>query len=148
MSTALQDPTEASPTGETLLSVVYTSRASVPFHEIDLALLLAASRARNEASGITGMLLHDDGQFTQALEGPEDAVRHTLARIAADPRHDDVRTVDEQRIERRRFGSWAMGYTSASGESEDGHRWFGSPEAVAPEAGTSAAELLAGFRAH
>ena len=49
------------------LSVVYSSIATVPFDEVDLALLLATSRMNNEAKGITGVLLHREGHFMQAL---------------------------------------------------------------------------------
>ena len=128
----------------TLLSIVYSSAATVPFEDVDLAALLAVSRMNNERRGLTGLLLFRDGQFMQVLEGPEAAVRRALATIAADPRHTGVWTLDEETIEHRRFGAWSMGYRPlADGELT---AWFGSAETGAPEAGSRAAVLLEWFR--
>ncbi|MGT2425574.1 BLUF domain-containing protein [Amnibacterium kyonggiense] len=140
MSEAVGMAVRARTTG--LLSVVYTSEAVQDFTELDLAVLLGVSRSNNEPQGVTGLLLADGRRFLQALEGPEPAVRATLARIALDPRHVDVRVIEESVIDERRFGSWAMGYQA----SVDRADWYGSPEAVAPDAGSRAAALLASFR--
>jgi len=140
-------PGETGYPGE-LLSIVYSSVATGPFTEVDLALLLAISRMHNESRGLTGLLLHRDGQFMQALEGPPDAVRRALRTIAADPRHSGVWTLAEERITERRFGSWAMGYQQMSEtDLAEAPAWFGSPEALEDRSGTRAGELLAWFRA-
>lgn len=136
-----------------LVSVVYSSVATVPFSEMDLAGLLMVSRMHNEARGLTGMLLHRDGQFMQVLEGPQDTVRAALAVIAADPRHTGVWLHDEESIEERRFGSWAMGYRElAADDAAAPPVWYGSPEASDRGEGrvsaTRAGELLAWFRDH
>ncbi|MCU1472267.1 BLUF domain-containing protein [Amnibacterium sp.] len=93
-----------------LLSVVYASAATAPFAEDDLAALLARSRRSNRAAGVTGLLVHVAGRFMQVLEGPATSVRPLLTRIAADPRHSGVWVLAEERIDRRRFADWAMGY--------------------------------------
>jgi len=129
------------------LSVVYSSIATVPFAEVDLALLLATSRMNNEAKDITGVLLHRDGHFMQALEGPVRAVRAALRTIAADTRHRDVWTLDEEYLTARRFGSWSMAYRPLSERDlAEAPTWFGSPEALDGRDGFRAAELLAWFR--
>ncbi len=96
------------------VSIVYSSSATVPFSDEDLAELLRRSRTANEARGVTGLLLHHAGQFMQVLEGPEAVVRAVLTRIAADPRHTGVWVLAEERIETRRFPDWAMGYRPAT----------------------------------
>ena len=141
-------PASPPTTDGALLSLVYTSVATVSFSEVDLALLLAVSRANNTPRDITGLLLYSEGSFIQALEGPERAVRRTLATIAADTRHRDVRTVDEITDGDRRFGSWAMGYQAVPDHEHAEAAWFGSPEAVTPHDGSQAAKLLALFRQH
>ncbi|GAA2750377.1 BLUF domain-containing protein [Amnibacterium kyonggiense] len=129
------------------LSVVYSSIAAVPFTEVDLALLLATSRMNNEAKSITGVLLHRDGHFMQALEGPVGAVRSVLRTIAADERHRDVRILDEEYLVGRRFGSWSMGYRPLTEtDLAEAPAWFGSPEAARGVGDFRAAELLAWFR--
>lgn len=130
-----------------VLSIVYSSSAAVPFSEVDLALLLAVSRSNNEPSSVTGLLLYRDGQFMQALEGPEVAVRRTLDRVSADPRHTDLQVLEEVRSEHRRFGSWAMGYQSGRSLDPQVSAWFGSPEALRPPEGSMSSELLTRFSA-
>ena len=133
--------------GARLISIVYSSVATTPFSEADLALLLAVSRMNNEARGLTGLLLYRNGQFMQALEGPERTVRATLGVIAADPRHTGVWTLDEAPIEDRRFGSWAMGYRPLSdADIATAPAWFGSSQAVRHEDDSRASELLSWFR--
>jgi hypothetical protein len=93
-----------------LRSIVYVSAAVAPLSEVELAELLAASRSNNAAAGLTGMLLYRDGQFMQALEGDDDAVQSVYSVVAADTRHDRVRTVLDEQIDDRRFPDWTMGF--------------------------------------
>lgn len=97
-------------TSEQLLSVAYVSDAAQPHSELKLSELLTASRARNEAIGVTGMLVYRDGRFLQVLEGPEDVTRDLLGRIVKDPRHENVHFLVVQKIRRRSFAEWTMGY--------------------------------------
>lgn len=139
-------PAQASRPTE-LLSIVYSSIATVPFSEVDLALLLSVSRANNDAAGITGLLLHRDGQFMQALEGPVTAVRRALRTIGDDRRHQEIWTLDEEYITERRFSSWAMGYRPlTASDLAEAPVWFGSPEALDEQTRSRASELLAWFR--
>lgn len=94
----------------TLFSITYTSSASTPFSDGDLATLLMNSRATNRRQGLTGLLLHRDGRFLQVLEGEADSVRQRYARIAADPRHGDLVRVVEEDLTERRFPDWSMAY--------------------------------------
>jgi hypothetical protein len=100
-----------------MLSIVYVSAAIAPFSEEQLAELLAKSQANNSAVGLTGMLLYRDGQFMQALEGDDDAVRRVYDVVAADDRHDRVRTILEEQISTRRFPEWSMGFRLVTDES-------------------------------
>jgi hypothetical protein len=132
---------------DALLSIVYASTATVPFDETDLALLLGVSRMNNEPRGLTGLLLHRNGQFMQALEGPERAVRAVLRTITADTRHTGVWVLHEETIDERRFGSWAMGYRALSStDAAAAPAWFGSPEALEERTHSRADELLGWFR--
>ncbi|HWD27166.1 MAG TPA: BLUF domain-containing protein [Rhizomicrobium sp.] len=72
--------------------------------------ILAASRRRNAACGITGLLLYMDGAFLQVLEGDAEAVEETYARICADRRHWETRVLLEQQTAARAFGQWSMGF--------------------------------------
>lgn len=95
-------------TRERLVSIVYHSAGNPAISSIDLDELLTQARAKNRATGVTGMLLAENGRFLQVLEGPEGAVRDLMETIADDPRHEHVRVLDEAPIQARRFPDWAM----------------------------------------
>ena len=97
-----------------MLSVVYTSRATGEFDDADLATLLMNSRANNRRLGLTGFLLHRDGQFLQLLEGPAEVVRDRLRIIELDPRHADVAVLLDEDEPRRQFPAWSMGYETVT----------------------------------
>lgn len=93
-----------------MIHLVYTSKSVDPFSKDDLVKLLAISRQNNEKLGVTGMLLYQDGNFMQALEGDEEKVRALSARIAKDPRHVNFATLTDAHCEEREFPDWSMGF--------------------------------------
>ncbi|WP_195908456.1 BLUF domain-containing protein [Novosphingobium sp. Gsoil 351] len=97
-----------------IYNLVYSSCAQLnPDNAVDLAMIddiLAIARQRNAAVDVTGALLFTEGKFVQALEGDRTAVRATYARIAADPRHDNVEILSSQFSDRRRFKQWSMAF--------------------------------------
>jgi hypothetical protein len=100
-----------------MLSIVYVSAAVAPFSEEQLSELLAKSQSNNAAAGLTGVLLYRDGQFMQALEGEDAVVRSVYETVAADDRHDQVRTILEEQITERRFPQWTMGFRLVTDDS-------------------------------
>jgi hypothetical protein len=95
-----------------LVQVVYVSSARRPFSEKQLIELLRRARANNERAHITGMLLYHEGNFIQALEGPQSAVAKLHEKIARDSRHTGMLTLLDEPIQERRFGGWSMGFTN------------------------------------
>jgi hypothetical protein len=134
-----------------LVSIVYMSRAAVPFGDDALAELLREARLRNEALGVSGLLVAKGGRFMQLLEGPAWSVDDRFGAIARDPRHGEVKSLVREDIDRRRFDGWSMAYRSlddADVAAEDGFSPFLSGTMdFAPEFDrTSAAWLLKWFR--
>jgi hypothetical protein len=99
---------------EPLIHLIYSSTAVGTPDDETLADVLRASRRNNGRVGVTGMLLYTEGSFFQVLEGPAAAVDATFATIAADPRHARAVTIIRERIARRAFGEWSMGYVTAT----------------------------------
>lgn len=97
-----------------MIQLVYVSSAIHPFSNAELVELLKKARARNAAINVTGMLLYNDGNFIQALEGEEAAVRQLYARISADPRHRGTEVVIDEVIPERTFAEWSMGFRDLS----------------------------------
>ncbi|MEK6553625.1 MAG: BLUF domain-containing protein [Bdellovibrionota bacterium] len=89
---------------------VYSSKAVKIFKADELTALLKKSQTNNAKVGLTGLLIHKDGQFMQLIEGPEEAVRATLKKIAVDPRHKDMVTLLEGTSDERQFSEWSMGF--------------------------------------
>ena len=90
--------------------LLYVSAAAVPATEATLDDILKTSRANNARAGVTGILLHIDSGFLQILEGPDDTVAQTYARIAKDARHRSLRTLIDEPAEERLFADWSMGF--------------------------------------
>lgn len=103
-----------------LTSLTYFSAATVPFSRGDLLNLLDQSRERNAEVGITGMMLFHDAHFVQVLEGPDEHVRATFARICQDTRHRSIHVELEDSVEERMFPDWSMGFRDvADGSAEE-----------------------------
>jgi len=99
-----------------VLSLTYFSTASSALDKDDLVGLLDHVRAKNEALGLTGMLLYSDGSFVQTLEGPQDAVEETFGRIAVDGRHRDIFVALRESVSERAFPTWSMGFREITQE--------------------------------
>ena len=95
-----------------VLQVVYVSSARRPMADADLVELLDQARGNNDARGITGMLLYSDDTFMQAIEGPPEAVDALYDRILSDPRHVRVLCLRRERVAKRGFPDWNMGFRS------------------------------------
>ncbi len=104
---------------ETVLRLVYSSRALVPFDSASLTELLQAARVNNERCNVSGMLLYADGTFLQVLEGDEEVVESLFAVIESDTRHDETRVLLRVQGTPRSFGDWTMGFVSATREMID-----------------------------
>ena len=71
--------------------------------------LIARAAARNAELGVTGILMSSGRMFYQVIEGPDDAIDDLFARIADDPRHQDVLLLDEEvGVTERIFADWSL----------------------------------------
>ncbi|WP_164519484.1 BLUF domain-containing protein [Nocardioides ferulae] len=134
-----------------MLSLTYLSSVTETLDEAELVDLLAGSRARNEAAGITGLLLYRDGNVIQTLEGPHVAVEETFARIRRDPRHRGVIVLLREEVAERAFPEWSMAFRSVGvrqGEVPGFSDFLNNDERARTRApDTSAGHLHATFRA-
>jgi hypothetical protein len=101
--------------------LIYSSEAAPDLTTADLEGMLAESRIRNRAHGITGVLVFVDGAFLQILEGEKDDVLDLMERIERDPRHHGVKVFLEQETDARAFAEWSM--ASLSPSAAEVSRW-------------------------
>lgn len=89
---------------------VYVSSAAALMPSEELLALLNHCQSNNAKLGLTGILLHKDGNFMQILEGPEPQVREVLGKIYRDSRHCGIIKLLEGYTDERQFSEWAMGF--------------------------------------
>lgn len=78
--------------------------------------LLKRARERNKEYGITGVLLHNNGNFIQYLEGPEDNLDIIYKIIQEDAQHTGLILISRETTKSRQFGDWPMGFLTRDGE--------------------------------
>ena len=94
-----------------LYHLIYESRATQPFSDLDLLGLLRHSRGYNAQRGLTGLLLYAaDGRFLQVLEGEREEVDALYQRIRQDARHTACMALLAGPLATRRFAEWRMGF--------------------------------------
>lgn len=94
--------------------VMYQSRALVPNTAHEHNLILEACNRRNKTQALTGFLHRESDLFLQYLEGPEDQLNETLARISKDERHTNVQVLHKGALDQRHFPDWQMGFVDSS----------------------------------
>jgi hypothetical protein len=73
-----------------LYTICYISRASDSLTDADIDELLKYSSRYNNQEKINGILIYNDRNFLQVLEGNENAIKVLYHKIAADDRHDTI----------------------------------------------------------
>ena len=122
----------------TVFRAVYTSQP-FGFDEGILGGILLDARRANLRDGVTGALICRADIYLQWLEGPEDLVRATLARIKRDDRHLEVTLHVAELVPERMFGQWAMLHDPAA-------TWIWTQKEVADGAAERATpEEITGF---
>lgn len=96
--------------------IIYASQATYDFSPEELVELLEKARVKNEAAGLTGMLLYSSQSFLQVLEGDEDALATAYSRISVDDRHTNLRLLMEDEVTAPLFPDWTMGFEHVEDE--------------------------------
>lgn len=91
-----------------MLRLIYTSVQSSSFDRSSFEQLCKKSSEANKARGVGGLLLCNDLEFMQCLEGPRDAVASIYKKIINDPRHRDIRLLVSVPASERLFQDWSM----------------------------------------
>ena len=84
------------------------SRCNRQLKQDKLIEMLNTIRQHNRLNGISGCLIHQDGEFMQLLEGKQQVVHALRDRIRADQRHEDFRVIAEGPLQQRVFNDWGM----------------------------------------
>lgn len=91
-----------------LIELTYISQPAEEMSFLGLMRLLYHSYLRNQALGITGVLIFEDQKFGQVIEGPANLIDGLWEKIQKDDRHEHVKLIARKSIERRSFLKWTM----------------------------------------
>lgn len=93
-----------------ICQLFYVSRTAPHVDSAVIQHVLQVARRNNRRLDVTGCLLYSGRCFAQVLEGRRESVQPLAQRIAADPRHLDVRVLLERHRIDREYGDWSMGF--------------------------------------
>ncbi|QWE09010.1 BLUF domain-containing protein [Polynucleobacter ibericus] len=96
------------PKPKDLVELSYLSEAISDMSFLGLMRLLESARAFNQQNGITGILLYDNQQFGQIIEGERASVMKVWKRIQEDKRHHRVELLEIREISERSFPEWLL----------------------------------------
>lgn len=129
--------------------LTYVSSATDEMNEDQLIHLLDRSRVSNQGYGITGLLLYQNGNIMQVIEGASSEVDILFKKIKIDVRHKGIIILLEEKVDKRDFSEWTMGYRNVTKDNIEGFSDFFAKEKSKDEekiiAGR-AKKLLLGFR--
>ncbi|MEO6319797.1 MAG: BLUF domain-containing protein [Polaromonas sp.] len=100
-------------TSTDIQEIIYVSTLAADAPIRAVADIAAKSRTTNRRLDITGLLVFDGMHFCQQLEGGAQELAGLMARIREDPRHTQVAVLHHGPLDKRRFWSFSLGYTSA-----------------------------------
>lgn len=95
--------------------LLYISTASKRMSASQLSAILDTARQRNQATGLTGLLVFTGEHFMQLLEGDRKAVEAVFASICLDDRHNGVVKLVAEPAETRACPSWSMALQTPKG---------------------------------
>ena len=98
-----------------LHEIIYVSLAAHDMRDDELTAILDLARQKNQERNISGMLIYHRREFVQMLEGERDQIEALYAKIADDPRHQQVYKLWDGPIEERSFPEWTMAFVTAEG---------------------------------
>lgn len=94
--------------------LVYVSTAIEKFTEAQLQEILLRSRENNTKLNVTGVLLYNDGNILQVLEGEKATIRGLYGKITQDHRHYGCIILQDTPSETRSFENWSMGFKTVT----------------------------------
>ena len=97
----------------------YVSTETSPFTPSELEDLLTTANSRNQATEITGLLLHREDSFFQVLEGTQENVLQVYSSIQRDRRHHRLELLFQGPLAEREFTDWRLGFVDLHGVEVD-----------------------------
>lgn len=91
-----------------LYRLTYVSTLAGDMSKPQLDALVATAAAKNDRLGVTGLLLFNELNFMQTLEGERAVIDQLMTTIAADRRHSGLIVIDAEDVHERAFPTWSL----------------------------------------
>lgn len=129
-----------------LKHIIYVSSARELLSEKQLNELLSLCRIANKKHNITGLLLYEDGNYMQVIEGEAADIDQLYFNIQHDQKHTGIITLLNEPIQQREFSNWSMAFKNLSLEEKEGFSDFMSTSAEDSLLSGNANTLLLSFK--
>ena len=96
------------PKPKDLVELSYLSEAVSDMSFLGLMRLLESARTFNQKNGISGILLYDNQQFGQIIEGERASIMKVWKRIQEDKRHHRIELLEIREITECSFPDWLL----------------------------------------
>jgi Sensors of blue-light using FAD len=96
------------PKPQDLVELSYLSESVSDMSFLGLMRLLESSRVFNLKHGVTGILVYDNQEFAQIIEGERANVMKVWKRIQEDKRHHRIELLEIREISERSFPDWLL----------------------------------------
>ncbi len=96
--------------GKSYHSLCYVSSAKESLPSIDLEHLFHVNKRNNTELNISGILIYNNGNFLQILEGEEHKINTLFAKISDDSRHSNIIKLIHSPIDERIFDDYESGF--------------------------------------
>ncbi|SHJ05626.1 BLUF domain-containing protein [Algibacter luteus] len=101
-----------------LKTICYISDSNESESLENIKRIYAKAKQNNLKRNITGILIYQNGNFLQVLEGDEEHVDTTYEKIKFDSRHKNIIKVINNKIEQRIFEDYNFGFSIVKSSSE------------------------------
>lgn len=99
--------------------IIYCSKLLPEYDLKEVYKILKKARSHNPEVGLSGYLIYADGYFLQVLEGFKAPLDALLKKICDDPRHTDIKIIQECEVKFLDFEKWSMGFANLVEDSSD-----------------------------
>ena len=93
-----------------LYNLCYVSSATKSLSDCDLEHLFRVNKRNNADLKISGILVYNNGNFLQILEGEKQQLENLFSKISQDHRHNNIIKLINTSIEERIFDDYEFGF--------------------------------------
>ena len=93
-----------------IYSLCYISTKRTDLLKSEINSIIETSKKRNEAKGISGILIEYKNHFIQHVEGDAVVIYELFEKIKLDSRHENVHLLQYSPLENRPFDNWNMAH--------------------------------------